>query len=229
MTELRNSTTPTKTEAHDPVARLSKAFIGTAGLIGVGKTTLANALGAHLGLDVYHEPLEDNVYLEDFYADTRRWSFAMQVYLLNRRFQQHQEIIWRGRGAVQDRTIYEDSIFARVLVDMELMHPRDYETYLELYRNLSNFMCRPTAIVYLHARPEACHERIARRGREFERVVSLAYLTRLYEAYEEFVENIARTIPVIRVDWENFGDVEALANAITHEVTRASYLRRVEL
>ncbi len=216
-------------DPHDASAVLSKAFIGTAGLIGVGKTTLANALGAHLGLDVYHEPLEDNVYLEDFYADTARWAFSMQAYLLNRRFQQHQEIIWRGRGAVQDRTIYEDSIFAKVLVDMELMHPRDYETYLALYRNLSNFMCRPTAIVYLHARPEACHERIARRGREFERVIELEYLQRLYAAYEEFVDNISKTIPVIQVDWENFGDVEALANAISREVNRASYLRRVDL
>ncbi|MCC6625622.1 MAG: deoxynucleoside kinase [Deltaproteobacteria bacterium] len=216
-------------EAHDPLVTLSKAFIGTAGLIGVGKTTLARALGAHLGLDVHHEPLEDNVYLEDFYADTARWSFAMQVYLLNRRFQQHQEIIWRGRGAVQDRTIYEDSIFARVLVDMDLMHPRDYETYVALYRNLSNFMCKPTAIVYLHATPEACHERIKLRGRDFERVVSLEYLQRLYGAYEEFVVNIANTIPVIRVDWENFGNVEALADAITREVTRASYLRTIVL
>jgi deoxyadenosine kinase len=217
------------TEAHDPQAALSKGFISIAGLIGVGKTTLANALGAHLGLEVHHEPLVDNVYLEDFYADTARWSFAMQVYLLNRRFQQHQEIIWRGKGAVQDRTIYEDSIFARVLVDMKLMHPRDYETYVGLYRNLSNFMCRPTAIVYLHASPEACHERIAKRGRSFESVVSLEYLQRLYRAYEEFVANIANTIPVIRVDWENYGDVERLADAITREVTRASYLREVRL
>jgi deoxyadenosine kinase len=200
-------------DPHDASAVLSKAFIGTAGL----------------GLDVYHEPLEDNVYLEDFYADTARWAFSMQAYLLNRRFQQHQEIIWRGRGAVQDRTIYEDSIFAKVLVDMGLMHPRDYETYLALYRNLSNFMCRPTAIVYLHARPEACHERIARRGRDFERVIALEYLQRLYAAYEEFVDNISKTIPVIQVDWENFGDVEALANAISREVNRASYLRRVDL
>src|SRR5689334_19882941 len=170
---------------------LGNIFIGIAGMIGAGKSTLAAALGQHLGIDTYYEPVADNEYLEDFYADTARWSFAMQVYLLNRRFQQHQEIIWRGRGAVQDRTIYEDSIFARVLVDMNLMHPRDYETYVSLYRNLSNFMCRPTAIVYLHASPEACHARIARRGRSFESVVSLEYLQRLYRAYEEFVANIA--------------------------------------
>jgi len=35
-------------------------------------------------------------------------------YLLNARFKQQQIIIWNGKGGVQDRTIYEDSIFAKV-------------------------------------------------------------------------------------------------------------------
>ena len=212
-----------------PHVQLSKAFIGTAGLIGVGKTTLAKSLGAHLNLDVYHEPVDDNDYLADFYADTAKHAFAMQVYLLNRRFQQHQEIIWRGRGAVQDRTIYEDSIFAKVLVEMRLMDRRDYDTYVSLFRNLSNFMCKPTAIVYLHSSPETCFERIQMRGRGVEKGVPLEYLQRLYAAYEDFVLEISRTIPVIQIDWENFGDIEALANRISREVSRTSYLRRVTM
>ena len=99
-----------------PNPRLSNAFISIAGLIGVGKSTLAKALAGHLGFDVHYEPVQDNEYLEDFYRDTARYAFATQIYLLNRRFQQHQEIIWKGRSAVQDRTIYEDSIFAKMLV-----------------------------------------------------------------------------------------------------------------
>jgi deoxyadenosine kinase len=212
-----------------PNATLENAFIGIAGLIGVGKTTLARGLAEHLGLYVHHEPVQDNVYLEDFYADTARHSFAMQVYLLNRRFQQHQEIIWRGQGAVQDRTIYEDSIFAKVLVDMNLMAQRDYETYVGLFRNLSNFMCRPTAIVYLHCSPQTCFERIQMRARGFESGITMEYLERLYAAYEKFVVDISRTIPVIRVPWERFGDTEAVVAAITHEVQRAHYLRDVAL
>jgi len=105
-------------------------FIGIAGMIGAGKSTLAAALGEHLGIETYYEPVSDNEYLADFYRDTARHSFAMQVYLLNRRFQQHQEIIWRGRSAVQDRTIYEDSIFAKMLARSGLMDPRDYATYV---------------------------------------------------------------------------------------------------
>ena len=67
---------------------LGEAFIGIAGLIGVGKSTLATALGDHLGIETYFEPVQDNEYLEDFYKDPARHGFAMQVYLLNRRFQQ---------------------------------------------------------------------------------------------------------------------------------------------
>ncbi len=210
-------------------AQLGSSFIGIAGLIGVGKSTLARSLGEHLGLDVHYEPVADNAYLEDFYAETARYSFAMQVYLLNRRFQQHQEIIWRGRGAVQDRTIYEDSIFAKVLTDMDLMHPRDYETYVGLFRNLSNFMCRPSAIVYLDVAPETCLDRIQQRSRSCETGITLEYLTRLRDEYEQFVVEISRIIPVIRVGWEQFADVEAIADAISREMTRASYLRTVTL
>ncbi|MCO4761763.1 MAG: deoxynucleoside kinase, partial [Myxococcales bacterium] len=122
---------------------LDNLFIGIAGMIGAGKTTLASALGRHMELDVYYEPVEDNEYLADFYRDTARYSFATQIYLLNRRFQQHQEIIWLGRPAIQDRTIYEDAIFAKMLAGQGLLDERDYRTYLGLFRHMSNFMCRP--------------------------------------------------------------------------------------
>ena len=65
---------------------------------------------------------------------------SLQVYLLNRRFQQHQQIIWQGHGGVQDRTIYEDSVFARVLKESGMMEEREYETYVSLFSNMSNFM-----------------------------------------------------------------------------------------
>ncbi|HUK13717.1 MAG TPA: deoxynucleoside kinase [Thermoanaerobaculaceae bacterium] len=206
---------------------LGKAFIGIAGIIGAGKTTLATALGEHLGLEVHYEPVTDNEYLADFYRDTARYAFAMQVYLLNRRFQQHQEIIWHGRGGVQDRTIYEDAIFARTLRDLGLMDARDYDTYIALFRNLSNFMCRPTLIIYLDVTPEKSLERIKVRSRGIESGITLDYLSRLYDGYEQFLKEISRLIPVLRVHWDEFGEVERLAKAVTREYKRGSFLREV--
>jgi deoxyadenosine kinase len=207
--------------------QLERVFIGIAGIIGAGKTTLATALGQHLGLDVHYEPVVDNEYLDDFYRETRRYSFAMQIYLLNRRFQQHQEIIWRGRGGVQDRTIYEDAIFAKTLRDMDLMDPRDYDTYVTLFRNLSNFMCRPNVIIYLDVTPERSMERIRERSRGCETGITVEYLTRLHDGYEEFLREISKLIPVLRVEWNEFWEVERLAEAISREYTRGNFLREV--
>ena len=69
-----------------------------------------------------------NEYLEDFYKDQKTYAFPLQVYLLNKRFKQQQQIIWSGKGGVQDRTIYEDSVFARMLKDSGMMSERDYRT-----------------------------------------------------------------------------------------------------
>jgi deoxyadenosine kinase len=205
----------------------SNIFIGIAGMIGAGKSTLAAALGQHLGIDCYYEPVADNEYLSDFYRDTARYSFAMQVYLLNRRFQQHQEIIWRGRSAVQDRTIYEDSIFAKMLAQTGLMDERDYRTYIDLFRNMSNFMCKPSVIVYLDVTPEASAERIRMRSRDVEGGIQLDYLKALYDGYQEFVASISKVIPVIRVDYERFATAEDMARVIQREYLDASFLRQV--
>jgi deoxyadenosine kinase len=200
-------------------------FIGIAGMIGSGKSTLATALGEHLGIDVYYEPVEDNEYLADFYRDTKRYSFAMQVYLLNRRFRQHQEIIWRGRSAIQDRTAYEDSIFAKMLARTGLMDERDYRTYLELFRHMSNFLCKPNVIIYLDVSPERSMERIGARGRAVESGISIDYLRALYEGYEEFIADISRVLPVIRVDYDRFATAEEMAEVIHREYFNQSFLR----
>ena len=209
------------------MANLQDVFIGIAGVIGAGKSTLARALGEHLNLPVYYEPVDDNEYLADFYRDTRTYAFATQIYLLNRRFQQHQEIIWRGGGGVQDRTIYEDAVFARTLVRLGLMDERDYATYVSLFRHMSNFMCRPNVIVYLDVKPERSLERIKLRQRDVESGVTLDYLGALYEEYESFLRDISHSVPVIRVDWDEFRDVSEMASVIEQEYLRGNFLRRV--
>jgi len=138
--------------------------------------------------------------------------------LLNRRFQQHQEIIWSKRGAVQDRTIYEDKIFAKMLNDGGYMSDREYTTYCQLLDNMSNFLRKPTVIVYMDVTPETALKRMKARGREMESNVPLEYLKNLRRGYEEFMKTVAGSVAVIRIDWNEYGDTDSVAKAIIMKI-----------
>ena len=208
-------------------ASMNGVFFGISGLIGAGKTTLAEALAKELNLPVFYEPVTDNAYLQDFYQDMKKYAFGMQVFLLNKRFKQQQQIVWGGTGGVQDRTIYEDSVFARMLCDGGFMDERDYKTYLELFQNMSNFMKKPNFIVHLDLSPEESYRRIEMRNRECEKGISLEYLKGLHKAYEHFINDIARIIPVIKVDYRTFRSAEEMATHIKDEYKKIANIRCV--
>jgi deoxyadenosine kinase len=126
---------------------------------------------------------------------------------------------------VQDRTIYEDAVFAKTLVERGLMDARDYRTYLQLFRHMSNFMCRPNVIIYLDLSPESSMRRIQQRARDVESGVSMEYLRSLHQHYEDFISDISRAIPVIRVDWEKYGSAEEMAEVIRQDYINGSFLR----
>jgi len=209
-------------------ARFDNVFIAISGLIGAGKSTLAKALSEELGLPVFYEPVVDNVYLEDFYKDMKKFSFPLQIFLLNKRFKQQQQIIWNGQGGVSDRTIYEDGVFARMLRDSGHMEERDFRTYMELFQNMSNFMKKPNIIVHLDVSPEESFRRISMRNRDCESSIPLEYLQALHAAYEVFIKDIARVIPVIKVDYQRFRTAEEMAALIKREYAQISNVRYVK-
>ena len=203
-------------------------FIGISGLIGAGKTTLAKALGKVLNLPVYYEPIIENEYLEDFYRDMKRYSFSFQIYLLNCRFRQHQQVLWNGTGGIQDRTLYEDSIFAKVLYEDGNMEEREYKTYLNLFKNMSNFMKKNTLIIHLDCKPEESLERIKRRARGCETGITLEYLNKLYKGYEDFIKEISKVIPVLRINYSKFKTAEEMAEIIKKEYESMQNVRKVD-
>jgi deoxyadenosine kinase len=97
------------------------------------------------------------------------------------------------------------------------MTPLDYQTYRELFENMSRFMCHPNLIVMLDVSPEVSLARIHARGRECEKAVTIEYLRSLHRGYEEFIAEISRSIPVIRVGWDTFMDEGELAAHIVSE------------
>ena len=164
--------------------------IAIAGNIGAGKTTLSTQLGRHFNWEVQYESAEDNPYLSDFYHDMNRWSFNLQVYFLNSRYQQILDILDGDITVVQDRTIYEDAyIFAPNLHDMGLMSTRDFENYFQLFKTMSLHIKPPDLLIYLKASISTLVSHIQSRGREYEGSMSLDYLKKLNERYENWIEN----------------------------------------
>ena len=185
-------------------------FVGISGIIGVGKSTLTEQLGTALGWNTAQEPVDSNPYLNKFYEDIPRYSFQMQVFLLNHRFKQHQQMVWSNHSLVQDRTIYEDVIFAKMLQEDGLMDELDFQTYVDLFRNMTNFLHRPDVIIYLDVEPAVALQRVRERSRGCESSITIEYLTKLRAGYEEWLDDVGGRIPVLRIDWNQYQSVESV-------------------
>ena len=114
-----------------------------------------------------------------------------------------------------------------MLADDGLMDERDYETYYSLFTTMSRFMQRPDVIVYLDVTPERSMDRIRMRNRDVESGISLEYLQALYAEYESFIDDISRTVPVIRVDYDRFRSAEEMAEVIEREYLHSNFVREV--
>ena len=176
--------------------------VAVAGNIGAGKTSLSTQLAKHYKWEVHYEDATENPYLVDFYNDMHRWSFNLQIYFLNSRYQQILEIRRGSKTVIQDRTIYEDAfIFAPNLHEMGLMSRRDFENYITLFRVMSEQVSAPDLLIYLRANISTLVSHIHSRGRDYEGSMSLDYLKRLNEKYESWIEEYdAGPLLVINVD-----------------------------
>ena len=198
--------------------------VAIAGNIGAGKTTLCAKLEKHMGWEAHFESAEDNPYLSDFYEDMKRWSFNLQIFFLNSRYQQILEILSGNKTVVQDRTIYEDAhIFAPNLHDMGLMTRRDFENYFQLFKTMSSQIQPPDLLIYLRASIPTLVAHIHNRGREYEGNMSLDYLKRLNERYENWISNYKEGKLLIinsdEVDFENKPeDLGKVLNSIRAEL-----------
>lgn len=180
--------------------------LAVAGNIGSGKTTLTSLLAKHYSWEPHYESLEDNPYISDFYEDMQRWSFNLQVYFLNSRFNSIQRIQETGQNVIQDRTIYEDAyIFAPNLHAMGLMSTRDFDTYQSLFTSVKSMVSAPDLLIYLRATIPALVNQIQKRGREYEDSIRLDYLKRLNERYEAWISTYAEgKLLIIEVDEMDF-------------------------
>ena len=198
--------------------------IAIAGNIGAGKTSLTKQLSKSLKYKPYYEDVIANPYLDDFYNHMERWSFNLQIYFLNSRFKQLVTIDSNKQNVIQDRTIYEDAfIFAPNLNAMGLMTQRDYDNYLALFDTMLNLVKPPDLLVYLQSSIPSLVNKIHKRGRDYEKTISIEYLSRLNERYEAWISSYnSGKLLKINVDdldfVENKSDYETILELIKKEL-----------
>lgn len=199
--------------------------VAIAGNIGAGKTTLTGLLGKHYGWDTQYEDATTNPYLSDFYNDMKRWSFNLQIYFLNSRYQQVLSIRNGDRTVIQDRTIYEDAyIFAPNLHEMGLMEERDFNNYFDLFKTMSSQVSAPDLLIYLKSDISTLVSHIQNRGRDYEGSMSLDYLKSLNTRYENWIKNYTEgkllIINTTNLDFQNvpedFGKIINLIDSELH-------------
>ena len=198
--------------------------IAIAGNIGSGKTTLTKMLAAHYGWTPKFESVDFNPYLSDFYEDMERWSFNLQIYFLNKRFQDVVEISKHQDVIIQDRTIYEDArIFAPNLHDMGLMSTRDFENYTDLFDLMMSLVGNPDLLIYLRSSIPNLIAQIQKRGREYERSIRIDYITVLNQRYEDWIKDYKSRLLIIDVDNIKFENKPEDFQQITDKIDAELY------
>jgi deoxyadenosine/deoxycytidine kinase len=202
-----------------------KKFVAVAGNIGVGKSTLVTMLAKRLEWQPFYEPVAENPYLADFYADMRSWAFHSQVFFLTRRLRSHVELSQQPGSVLQDRSVYEDAeIFAQNLYLQGHIQPRDYQTYRELYETAVQLLPPPDLMIYLRASIETLVDRISHRGRDYERTIAPDYLQGLNNLYESWISDFVLcpvlTIPADDLDFvAHSGHLNLIVSKIEEKLT----------
>jgi deoxyguanosine kinase len=192
-------------------------YIAIEGPIGVGKTSLAQALGLRIGARIVLEDTDSNPFIARFYQDPEKYAFPVQLYFLLTRYNQQRQLAQQdlfAQATVTDYLLAKDRIFARLNLD-----PDELVLYEGVYRLLDGQLAKPDLVVYLRARVEVLAERVRKRNRTFERHISLEYLERVAAAYRDFFFYYDET-PLLVVDSSEIdfvadpGDLEDLLREI---------------
>jgi deoxyguanosine kinase len=181
-------------------------YIVVEGPIGVGKTSLVNALAKRYQARTVFEIVEENPFLSSFYEDREKYAFQTQLFFLLSRFKQQQELFQPDlfqQVTVSDYLFDKDRIFANLTLSSH-----ELALYERVFESLGTRVLKPDLVIYLQARLDVLLARIKKRGREFERQFDPAYLESLTQAYNQFFGHYRET-PLLVL---NTSEIDYVAN-----------------
>ncbi len=194
-------------------------YIAIEGVIGAGKTSLAQMLTERLGGNLIMEKFEENPFLPKFYDDTERFAFQTQIFFLLSRYKQQQQLYQTDlfhRFLISDYIFEKDKIFAYLtLADDEL---KLYET---LIQSIEHNIPTPDIVVYIQSSVERLMSNIKKRGRDMEKNMSEQYIRDLNEAYNYFFFRY-KAAPLLIVNASNidFVNNEEHFDELVYEIFR---------
>ncbi|EHJ55856.1 hypothetical protein HMPREF9318_01707 [Streptococcus urinalis FB127-CNA-2] len=172
-------------------------LIVLAGTIGAGKSSLAAALGEHLGTEVFYEAVDNNPVLDLYYQDPKKYAFLLQIFFLNKRFKSIKEA-YKADNNILDRSIFEDELFLKLNYKNGNVTKAELDIYQELLANMLEELegmpkKRPDLLIYIDVSFEKMIERIEMRGRSYEQIEGnpdlYTYYKQVHGEYPEWYEN----------------------------------------
>ncbi|PWG01081.1 deoxynucleoside kinase [Levilactobacillus bambusae] len=198
----------------------------TAGMIGVGKTTLTGKIAEHLNTKAFFEPVGENPVLPLYYEDPKQYGFLLQIYFLNKRFGMMKQAL-EDDNNVLDRSIYEDALFTRENNAEGNITDTELGVYLQLLDNMMNELTElpkkaPDLLVYADSDFDTILYRIKKRGRPYEQFEDNpgleSYYKRIWTAYQAWYREYDAS-PKIKIDLQQYdlsvpGNTESVLNMI---------------
>lgn len=206
-----------------------KLFVAVAGNIGAGKSTLARALAEELNWEYFKEPYDENPYIEKFYEDMQRWALHCDTFFLSRRLRDHLEILTKKTPVVQDRSIYETSIFTDNLFYNHNIDKHDWETSKLLQETIAKTIPPPDLIIFLDSSIDRCLANVQNRARTMESYNEIAlYIKNLHSLYQKWVDEFT-LCPILKIKADNFDfktnktHVLEIANQLLEKIPQKTY------
>ena len=193
----------------------------TAGMIGVGKTTLTAKIADHLHTKAFFEPVGENPVLPLYYKDPKQYGFLLQIYFLNKRFSMIKQALSDDNN-VLDRSIYEDALFTKENNAEGNISDTELDVYLKLLDNMMSDLNKlpkkaPDLMVYSETSFETILYRIKKRGRDYEQIDNNPelkdYYYKMWSAYQDWYQEYDAS-PKMKIDLDKY-DLEDPQNVDT--------------
>jgi len=194
-------------------------YIVVEGPLGVGKSSLSKLLAERINGETILEDTEENPFLTKFYKDPKRFAFQAQLFFTLRRFQKQEEInqidLFK-RIVVSDFLFDKDRIFARYNLD-----DKEFYLYEQLFNLLKLRTLKPDLVIFLQAKTDVLKERIEKRKRNYEKSISIKYLDKINQAFNDFFFHYNETpLLVINASEIDFVNVPSDLDNLISEISK---------